>query len=255
MAERRGIPHHLLDVLEVTEPASVAAYQRAAGQAVTAVRRRGNRPLLAGGSGLYVRAVVDELLFPGTDPGTRARLEERLRRHGAPALHAWLAGRDPTAAAAILPSNGRRIVRALEVVELTGRAFPARLPGYRPVSAVQIGLDLPLAELDRRIEARVAGMWRRGLVDEVRRLAAGLRQGPTAGRALGYRQVLELLAGRSTEEEAMAATVLATRRFARRQRSWFRRDPRVRWLAADDPHLLERALGLLESAVVPGARA
>jgi tRNA dimethylallyltransferase len=232
--ERRGVPHHLLDIWPVTEPASVAEYQRLARAAVDGVLARGRTPVLVGGSGLYVRAVLDELDFPGTDPALRARLQAELAAAGAPALHARLSTLDPAAAARILPSNGRRIVRALEVVELTGRPFAGRLPAYQAVyDAVQLGVDRPTAELDARIAARVDRMWRRGLPDEVRRLIdAGLAAGPTASRALGYRQLLRALAGSSTVDKARAETVLATRRFVRRQRSWFRRDPRVRWLDA-----------------------
>ena len=191
-------------------------------------------PILAGGSGLYVRAALEDLHFPGTDPVTRARLERELDRAGAPALHARLAGLDPAAAAAILPGNGRRIVRALEVIEISGRPFTATMPAYeqgRP--AVQIGLTLPRPELDRRIAARVDRMWQAGLEAEVRALVAqGLRDGRTASRALGYQQMLRYLDGEWTLEEARLETIKATRRFARRQESWFRRDPRVRWLDA-----------------------
>jgi tRNA dimethylallyltransferase len=231
-AERRGIRHHLLDVWEVTERASVAAYQRLARAAIEDVVARGGVPVLVGGSGLYVRAVLDDLDFPGTDPELRARLEAELATAGAPALHARLSKLDPVAARGILPSNGRRIVRALEVVEMTGRPFAAALPAYAPgYQAVQLGLDRPTADLDARVQRRVDRMWERGMVDEVRRLAAaGLRDGPTASRALGYRQVLQALDGLSTLDQARVETVRATRRFVRRQRSWFRRDPRVRWL-------------------------
>jgi tRNA dimethylallyltransferase len=233
-AERRGVPHHVLDIWPVTEPASVAEYQRLARAAIDDVLARGRLPVLVGGSGLYVRAVLDDLGFPGTDPALRARLEAELAAVGAAVLHARLSTLDSAAAAQILPSNGRRIVRALEVMELTGRPFAGRLPAYRAVyDTVQIGLDHPAAELDARVAARVDRMWERGLPDEVRRLVdAGLREGPTASRALGYRQLLRALAGSSTVEDARVETVRATRRFVRRQRSWFRRDPRVRWLDA-----------------------
>jgi len=234
LAERRGVPHHLLDVWHVTETASVAAYQRMARDCLDGLLARGITPIVVGGSGLYVRAALDGMTFPGTDPALRARLEAELAVLGAEALHVLLAHRDPPSAAAILPSNGRRIVRALEVGELRG-SYPATLPAYAPTAGgydvVYLGLDVPVAELDSRIEQRVETMWQRGLVEEVRALAgAGLGSGVTASRALGYAQVLDLLAGRCTEEEARAATVQATRRFARRQRSWFRRDPRLCWL-------------------------
>jgi tRNA dimethylallyltransferase len=245
-AEQRGIPHHLLDVWEVTETASVAAYQRLARAAIDGVLARGRVPLLVGGSGLYVRAVLDDLDFPGTDPGLRGRLEAELAAAGGPALHARLSSLDPAAARAILPSNGRRIVRALEVFEMTGRPFVATLPAYAPgYAAVQLGLDRPAADLDARVQRRVDQMWERGLVDEVRRLAAaGLRDGRTASRALGYRQLLRALDGLSTLDQARADTVRATRRFVRRQRSWFRRDPRVRWLQADSPDLVADAVAV-----------
>jgi tRNA dimethylallyltransferase len=240
-AERRGVPHHLLDVWDVTERASVAGYQRLALAAVDGVLARGRVPLLVGGSGLYVRAVVDELDFPGTDPALRARLEAELAAHGPATLHMRLSEVDPEAARGILPSNGRRLVRALEVVELTGRPFAATLPApAERYETVQIGLDR--ADLDERVAARVDRMWARGLVAEVRRLErAGLRDGPTASRALGYQQVLAL----GDTPEARDRTVTATRRFVRRQRSWFRRDPRVRWLDAAAPDLLDRALTLV----------
>ena len=235
--ERGGVPHHLLDIWDVTEPASVSEYQKLARDAIAGMFRRGKTPILAGGSGLYVRAVVDDLRFPGTDPEVRARLERELAEVGPASLYARLAELDQAAAAAILPSNSRRIVRALEVIELSGQPFSATMPEYRSVlPTVQIGLDLPRPELDRRIEARVRQMWTDGLVDEVRRLIKlGLRDGWTASRALGYAQVLRFIDGEWTEPEAEQQTVQATRRFARRQESWFRRDPRIRWLPASDP--------------------
>jgi len=246
-AERRGVPHHLLDVWPVTKTASVAEYQRAARAIIDELRAKGTTPILVGGSGLYVRAVLDDLDFPGTDPAVRRRLEAELARVGPAELHRRLAERDPEAAAAILPSNGRRIVRALEVIELSGRPFSARMPSYEAVyPSVQIGLEVPRPELDERIAARVERMWRAGFVDEVRRLAeAGLADGITAGRALGYAQVLRALSGEWTEEQAKAETIRATRRFARRQESWFRRDPRVHWLPYDAPDLVDRALALV----------
>jgi tRNA dimethylallyltransferase len=233
--ERRGVPHHLLDVLDVTETASVAAYQREARATIERLLDAGRVPVLAGGSGLYVRAVLDELDFPGTDPDIRARLEQELAERGAERLHERLAKLDPTAAAAILPSNGRRIVRALEVIELTGRPFSATMPRPGPAryDTVQIGLDLDTDELDRRVEERVTRMFDQGLVDEVRRLEKeGLRVGRTASRALGYQQVLDQLDADHDMTEAAAATAQATRRFVRRQRSWFRRDQRINWLDA-----------------------
>lgn len=244
-AERRGVPHHLLDVLEVTQPATVAEFQQWARQVVDDCVGRGVRPILVGGSALYVRAVLDRFDFPGTDPLLRQRLEAELADLGPEAMHARLAARDPAAAAAILPSNARRIVRALEVIALTGQDYSASLPAkeYAYGRAVQIGVDVPRDVLDERIARRVDRMWDAGLVDEVRRLvAAGLRKGRTASRALGYAQVLRFLDGEWTEEQARAETVRATRRFARRQDSWFRKDPRIRWLPHDAGDLVEQAV-------------
>ncbi|MBT2881430.1 tRNA (adenosine(37)-N6)-dimethylallyltransferase MiaA [Streptomyces albidoflavus] len=253
-AERGGIPHRLLDIWPVTETASVAEYQRLARAEIDRLLAEGRTPVLVGGSGLYVRGAVDHLDFPGTDPEVRARLEEELAAHGPGPLHTRLAAADPEAATAILPSNGRRIVRALEVIEITGRPFTANLPRHDSVyDTVQIGVDVGRPELDARIADRVDRMWAAGLVDEVRALEAeGLREGRTASRALGYQQVLAALAGECTDQEARAETVRATKRFARRQDSWFRRDPRVHWLsgaAADRAELPGWALSLLERAV------
>ncbi|MFV0133252.1 tRNA (adenosine(37)-N6)-dimethylallyltransferase MiaA [Streptomyces sp. HMX87] len=252
--ERGGVPHHLLDIWDVTVTASVAEYQRLARGRIDALLAAGRWPVLVGGSGLYVRGAVDNLEFPGTDPEVRARLEGELTLRGSGALHARLAAADPEAARAILPSNGRRIVRALEVIEITGRPFTANLPGHDSVyDTVQIGVDVSRPELDDRIARRVDRMWEAGLVEEVRALEArGLREGRTASRALGYQQVLAALAGECTLQEARGETVRATKRFARRQDSWFRRDPRVHWLsgaAADRTELPQRALSLVERPV------
>ncbi len=254
LAEQAGVTHHLLDVLDVTQTASVAAFQRDARAVIDRCRSRGVLPVLVGGSALYTRAVLDEFDFPGTDPEVRARLQRELEEQGPERLHRRLAEVDPEAAQRIIASNGRRIVRALEVVELTGRPFSASLPRqeYLDPATVQIGLDCPREVLDRRIELRVRRMWRDGLVDEVRRLEAqGLREGLTAGRALGYQQVLSFLAGECTESEALEATVRGTRRFARRQDSWLRKDPRIVWLRFDDPELVDRAAELVSGAVSP----
>jgi tRNA dimethylallyltransferase len=247
VAERAGVPHHVLDIWDVREPASVAVYQQLARAAIDDAVRRGKVPLLVGGSGLYVRAVLEDFDFPGTDPGLRAELEEELARVGPAPLHARLAAADPLAAERILPSNGRRIVRALEVNALTGTTFTAKLPEPRPVyDALQLGVDLDTPALDDRIAARVDAMWAAGLVGEVRRLAAeGLREGRTASRALGYQQVLTFLAGECTEAEAHAETVRATRRFVRRQRSWFRRDGRIVWLDGAAADITATALGVV----------
>jgi tRNA dimethylallyltransferase len=241
-AERGGVPHHLLDLWHVRQPASVAEYRQRARAEVDGVI-----PLLVGGSGLYVRAVLDELDFPGTDPEVRARLTEELAGAGPEALHERLAELDPAAAAAILPSNGRRVVRALEVIELTGRPFIARLPEPRAhYPAVTIGLDRSADELDERVARRVDAMWAAGFVDEVAALAAdGLREGPTASRALGYAQVLQQFDGALSAEEARERTVTTTRRFVRRQRSWFRRDAATTWLDAARPDLLDAAVAII----------
>jgi tRNA dimethylallyltransferase len=244
LAERGGVPHHLLDLWHVREAASVAEYRDHARAVVDRLRGAGTVPVLVGGSGLYVRAVLDELDFPGTDAGIRARLEEELAAVGPAELHARLARVDPAAAASVLPSNGRRIVRALEVVELTGAPFRASLPEPAPhYAAVVVGLDRDPEELDRRIAARVDRMWAAGFVAEVQTLAAdGLREGPTASRALGYAQVLAQLDGGMTPDEARERTVTTTRRFVRRQRSWFRRDPATTWFDAAGPGLLDEVL-------------
>jgi tRNA dimethylallyltransferase len=250
--ERAGVPHHLLDIWPVTQAASVSEYQQLARAVIADISHRGRTPILVGGSGLYVRAVIDDLQFPGTDPELRARLEDELARVGPAPLHARLASVDPDAAAAILPGNGRRIVRALEVIQLSGGPFTATLPQYEAVlPSIQVGAELPRPELDERIAARVRRMWDRGLVAEVSGLiAVGLREGRTASRALGYAQVLRHLDGEWTEAEAAAQTVLATRRFVRRQESWFRRDPRVLWVAGGQG-AAQRALAAVR-AEAPG---
>ncbi|TDC27644.1 tRNA (adenosine(37)-N6)-dimethylallyltransferase MiaA [Micromonospora sp. 15K316] len=249
-AEREGVPHHLLDIWDVTEPASVAEYQRLARAAVDDILARGRVPLLVGGSGLYVRAVLEQFEFPGTDPAIRERLERELAEVGPAPLHARLRAADPAAAEAILPGNGRRIVRALEVIELTGAPFTAALPEPTPYyPSVQVGVDLDTASLDERIALRVDRMWADGLIAETRELVGrGLPEGRTASRALGYQQVLRFLAGELTETEAYEETIRATRRFVRRQRSWFRRDPRVHWLDSADPGLVVEALRLVPAA-------
>ncbi|MEQ0564637.1 tRNA (adenosine(37)-N6)-dimethylallyltransferase MiaA [Amycolatopsis sp. NEAU-NG30] len=247
-AERRGVPHHLLDVLDVTQTASVAAYQRDARATIERLLAAGRVPVLAGGSGLYVQAVLDDLRFPGTDPAVRARLDAEAAELGTPALYARLQERDPAAAAAILPTNTRRIVRALEVIEITGEPFSANLPKPGPAryGTVVIGVDREPADLDERVDERVRRMFAAGLVDEVRELEKqGLRDGLTASRALGYQQVLAELDGDGDFEAAAAATAQATRRFVRKQRSWFRRDQRIHWFDGADPELAARVLDTL----------
>ncbi|WP_433227222.1 tRNA (adenosine(37)-N6)-dimethylallyltransferase MiaA [Microtetraspora malaysiensis] len=247
VSERRGVPHHLLDIWPVTRTASVAEYQGLVRPLIDRLRSADRAAVLAGGSGLYVRAALDDLEFPGTDPAIRERLEKELAEIGPAPLHERLTRQDPVAAAQILPSNGRRIVRALEVIELSGRPFSATMPSYDSVyDSVQIGVEVPRPILDERIALRVDRMWNAGLVEEVRRLAEhGLAEGRTASRALGYAQVLRFLDGEWTEEQARDETIRATRRFARRQESWFRRDPRVVWLPFDAPDLTDRALALV----------
>ena len=247
-AERRGIPHHQLDVLDVDQDASVADYQRGARADLAAIDARGARAVTVGGSGLYVRALLDHMDFPGTDPDVRVRLEERVEAEGSRALHAELERVDPVAAAGIGPRNARRIVRALEVIRITGRPYSASLPQHvYEVPALQLGLDCDRAVLDARIEARVEHMWEAGLVDEVRALAAhGI--GRTASRAVGYAEVLALLRGDLGASEARAAVAAGTRRLARKQMGWFGRDPRVHWLDARDPSLVGRALDLVAAA-------
>jgi tRNA dimethylallyltransferase len=252
VAEQQGIPHHLLDILDVTQTATVAEFQQLARVAIDDCLKREVVPVLAGGSALYVRAILDDFAFPGTDSAVRERLEAELEEQGSGALHRRLAEVDPAAAAQILPSNGRRIVRALEVIEITGSPYVATLPEHRYVypGAVQIGLDVPRPELDERIDRRVDRMFEQGFVDEVRELLEqGLLEGRTANRALGYSQVIALLAGEISEAEARERTAQATRRFARRQDSWFRKDPRITWLRYDDPDLVEHA-----SSVIRGNR-
>ena len=252
--ERRGIPHHLLDTLEVTEPATVAEFQGQARAVIAELRGRGVTPVLVGGSALYTRAVLDEFEFPGTDPAVRARLEAELAEVGSAALHARLAEVDPESAARILVENGRRIVRALEVLEITGRPFSATLPRLEYVDprTVQVGVDIDRPTLDARIEQRVEEMFAAGFVAEVERLLdRGLAQGRTAGRAIGYPEVAAHLAGELSLEEARERTVIATRRFARRQDAWFRKDPRIRWVRFDDPDRVARALS--EVSAVMGA--
>ncbi len=249
-ADRRGIPHHLLDLLDVTEPLTVAEFQTWARTAVAEIRGRGRTPVLVGGSALYTRAVLDRFEFPGTDPEVRRELEAELGEVGAPTLHRRLVEADPEAAARILPDNGRRVVRALEVLRITGRPFSATLPKreYLDPVSLQIGIDIDRPTLDRRIEQRVRWMFDAGLVDEARRLLdLGLAHGRTARTAIGYREVTAYLAGESTLDEALEATVTATRRFSRRQDSWFRKDPRVVWVGWDDPDRIARAQEAVEA--------
>lgn len=244
MSERRGVPHHLLDTLDVTQEASVSDFQQQARAVIRDIHARGKRAILAGGSGLYVRAALDVLDFPGTDPKLRADLEAQLAEQGTPAMLARLRAVDPASAERL--SDDRRIIRALEVHQLTGRPFSSFMPTreyFQP--AVQLGLSVDRAVLHERLALRVHTMVDQGLLAEVRRLdARGLRQGRTAGRALGYAQFLQVIDGDATVAEAAESTIVATRQFARRQLTWFRADPRIDWLDWQDPHLVERAAAL-----------
>lgn len=247
--ERRGIPHHLIDILDVTEEANVQDFQARARTAIEEIRSRGHRPILVGGSGLYVRAAVDHMEFPGTDPEVRARLEAEAAadRWG---LHQRLSELDPKAAEKITVNDQRRIARALEVIELTGRPFSAQLPDYQEIEpTIHLGLSMDRVVLHARIAARVELMWEQGWVDEVRRLLeAGLAEGKTASRAIGYAQIQRHLSGELTVAEAQEETTVRTRQFARRQDTWFRRDPRIHWIdgsAANAQANRERALEIL----------
>jgi tRNA dimethylallyltransferase len=233
LGDRRGIPHHQLDVLDVTETATVARYQQAAAADIEAIAERGALPVIVGGSMLYVQSLLDEWSFPATDPQVRARWERRLAQVGVVALHGELAGVDPAAAASIQPTDGRRIVRALEVVELTGLPFAASAPtiGTPRWNTAIVGLDWDTALLDDRLARRTASMFEHGLIEEVVDLVGrGLRDGVTAARALGYAQVLADLDAGGDGTAAQEPTFVGTRRYVRRQRSWFRRDHRITWL-------------------------
>lgn len=248
--ERQGVPHHLLDIMEVSEEASVAAFQEQARRCFAEIRERGRVPVLVGGSGLYVRAALDRIEFPGTDPEVRRRLEAEFREHGPGALRERLKQVDPASEARV--ADDRRLIRALEVYEVTGRPFTAFMPSRTYVEpTVQIALDLDRADLYRRLEQRVHRMVTAGLEQEVRELIPrGLREGGTASRALGYGQFLAVVDKTMTQEEAIEATVIATRRFAKRQLTWFRGDPRVTWLDATDPLLEKHALEVIRDHAV-----
>lgn len=247
--ERRGIPHHLIDILDVNEEANVQDFQARARAAIADIRGRGLRPILVGGSGLYVRAAVDHMEFPGTDPEARARLEAEVATDRW-MLHQKLRELDPKAAEKITVNDQRRIVRALEVIELTGRPFSAQLPDYQEIEpTIHLGLSMDRAILHERIATRVDLMWEHGWVDEVTRLlGVGLAEGKTASRAIGYAQIQRHLDGELTAAEAKEETTIRTRQFARRQDTWFRRDPRIRWIdgsAADAEQNLATALDVL----------
>ena len=252
-SERKGIPHHLLDVWDVTREASVSEYQTIARAAILSIQARGVIPVLVGGSGLYVSSVLYEFEFPGTDPVVRARWESRAREEGIEPLLEELAAQDPLAAAAIDPQNTRRVIRALEVIEITGKPFGAGLDAeHRPwqASTLIFGLQRERDELVEALDRRVLEMWNNGLVDEVKNLIPqGIARGVTASRAIGYQQVLEYLEGTLGEKEAIESTQSLTRRYARRQVSWFRRDANTRWLTSGEDGAVETVL-----AAVTGLR-
>lgn len=269
---RRDIPHHRLDVLEVTDTASVADFRSEAEREIDEIRGRGRVPILCGGSMMYIQALVDGWTIPDTDPEVRARYEDRLEEIGVAALHAELAEVDPAAAETILPTDPRRTVRALEVVELTGKPFSASRPtiGEPRWGTCILGVRCALPELDSRLADRTAGMFRSGLVNEVRELVGeGLLNGVTARRAIGYAQVLDEMdddLSISAEGEARAEerTLIGTRRYVRRQRSWFGRDHRIHWIDTDtqgpDSHsqtpleVAVAALGVSDSGTLGGAQ-
>ena len=246
LSQRRGIVHHQIDVLDPIDEANVSQYQKQTREIINDLLNRKVQPMLVGGSGLYVNSVLEDLEFPGTNLEVRAKYEEILDEQGVEVLYEMLEQIDPNAAKNILPSNARKIVRALEVNEFTGKAFNAKLPEPSPIfSDVRIALDMPRDLLDKRISDRVLQMFEDGFVDEVKSLEKNLRLGKTAFRALGYSQVLSLLAGEIIEDEAITLTINATKKFARRQLSWFRRDPLIHWLDATSPDLFEESLRLI----------
>lgn len=248
--QRRGIAHHRLDVLDVTQTATVAAYKEAAAADIERLLAEGTVPVIVGGSMMYIQGLLDDWAFPATDPAVRATYEAELASIGAVALHRRLAAVDPAAAATIDAGDGRRIVRALEVVELTGEPFAASAPaiGAPRWGTAILALDRETTALDERIAARTDAMFAAGFVDEVAALCErGLRSGQTASRAIGYAHILAYLDGESDLAEARERTFIGTRRYVRRQRSWFRRDHRVRWLDAAAPDLTGRALAALDA--------
>lgn len=245
--EQAAVPHHLIDIIDPDDTMTVARFQQLARRTITELQSRGIRPILVGGSGLYARAAIDDMSFPGTDPKIRERLERREREEGAGVLFEELRAKDPQAAARMDPRNPRRTIRALEVIELTGRPYSATLPRYRyVVASVQIGLDLDRADLDRRIDIRTAQMREAGFLDEARRLRPHM--GLTASRALGYQQMFDLLDGLWDERDAWADVAQKTKRLARKQMGWFGRDPRIHWLQALNPALVDNAMAIIDHA-------
>lgn len=245
--EQAEVPHHLLDIIDPEETMTVARFQTLARKCIGELQSRGVRPILVGGSGLYARAAVDDITFPGTDESIRAALEERERKEGAGALFDELKQKDPVAAANMDARNPRRTIRALEVIELTGKPYSATLPKYKYViDCVQIGLDLRREDLDKRVDLRTQIMREQGFVDEVRAIRG--RLGVTAARALGYQQIMDYLDGEWSEDEAFADIAQKTRRLARKQMGWFGRDARIHWLDALRPDLAEAALAIVDAA-------
>ena len=234
LTERGGIPHHLLDALTVRQDSTVAWYQDAARTVIDQIHQRGKDAIIVGGTGLYIKAIVDDLNFPDTDPVIRSRLELEAIEHGAAVLFARLEKLDPAAALAIDRANTRRIVRALEVIEITGQPFTANLPreeSSRYPDAIHFGLSQDRESLDIRVSNRVDTMWEAGLIAEVESLVlTGLREGVTAQKALGYAQVLAMMDGLLTSDQAREETKRVTRQYIRRQDTWFSRDGRLHWL-------------------------
>ena len=239
--ERRGIPHHLLDILTVDQDASVAQYQALARAAVDEIRERGKSAIIVGGTGLYIKSIIDEMNFPETDPALRKRLEDEAELLGTAELYSRLRVLDPKAAASIEPANTRRIIRALEVIEVTGEPYSANLPSdtsLRYPDALHFGLAIERANLAPRIEARVHRMFEQGLVEEVQNLIdQRLLEGTTAQRAIGYAQVISFINGNISLEQAIEETIVATRQYVRRQETWFKRDQRIQWINEGQPRL------------------
>jgi tRNA dimethylallyltransferase len=239
--ERRGVPHHLLDVLDVSQDSTVAWYQDQARASITEIHSRGKDVVIVGGTGLYIKAILDDLNFPDTDPAVRAKLEAEAEELGSASLFARLEQLDPPAALAIDRANIRRVIRALEVIEITGQPFTANLPredSSRYPGALQFGLVMDRDHLRERIDLRVDRMWETGFVAEVDQLiTAGIRNGTTAQRALGYSQIISFRDGLMSEEEAKEDTKRASRQYARRQETWFSRDIRIQWVAQRQPRL------------------
>lgn len=255
LSQRRAIEHHLIDWLEIRDESTAAEYQVAARPVIEKLQSQGITPVVVGGSMLYAAALLNTFEFPARDESLRADLEADLIEHGSNELHRRLSSLDPSAASRIDPLNGRRVVRALEIVTITGEPFAASLPdqteSWQPV--LEIGLNSERSHLVARLEARARNMWQRGLLAEVESLLPlGIREGKTSSRAIGYAQALSQLDGKISEQEAIAQTAQLTARYARRQMSWFRRDERINWLDYQDPQLKQRAFDLVDEHVQLG---